>query len=275
MARKVGAEVEILEFGYDSVADVDRVREVAQERRPTLITAVHCETPSGTLNCVADIGEICREVDALYYVDYVASAGGTPVNVDEWSIDLGLLGSQKVLSLMPDLAMVSISDRAWARIKEKGYEGYDALSPWHTAIESQYMPYTHNWQAMAGLRIAIDRLIDAGLEESYSRHDECATICRDRLTAMGIELWPVREDICAPTVTAAKVPDGWTWQELDQALRRAGMVVGGSYGPMANKVFRIGHMGSQADITLVETGMDVLASVLADEPPIERTRDRD
>jgi aspartate aminotransferase-like enzyme len=40
------------------------------------------------------------------------------------------------------------------------------------------------------------------------------------------------------------------------------MVVGGSYGPLAGKVFRIGHMGSQADTGLVGRGMDVLASIL-------------
>jgi aspartate aminotransferase-like enzyme len=40
------------------------------------------------------------------------------------------------------------------------------------------------------------------------------------------------------------------------------MVVGGSYGSLAGKVFRIGHMGSQADAGLVVRGMDVLARVL-------------
>ena len=271
MARQVGAHVEILDFGYDDVADIQRVREVARGYQPTLITAVHCETPSGTLNRVAEIGEICREVDALYYVDYVASAGGTPVCVDDWSIDLGLLGSQKVLSLMPDLAMVSISDRAWARIHEIGYEGYDALRPWQSGIESRYMPYTHNWHSMAGLRIAITRLLDRGLEDSYIRHNDCAARCRRRLKAMGIELWPVGEDICAPTVTAAKVPTGWSWTSLNLALRQEGMVVGGSYGPMADKVFRIGHMGSQANMELIQLAMDTLESVMDVGPPAGST----
>ena len=49
---------------------------------------------------------------------------------------------------------------------------------------------------------------------------------------------------------------------LNQALRAQGMVVGGNYGPLAGKVFRIGHMGSQADRALVQQGMDVLAGVL-------------
>ena len=81
-------------------------------------------------------------------------------DVDGWGIDLGLLGSQKVLSCMADLAMVSISDRAWEVIEDVGYPGYDALAPWRTAVADRYLPFTHNWHALAGLRVAINRLIE-------------------------------------------------------------------------------------------------------------------
>ncbi len=264
MARQLGAEVEVVGFDYDAAVEPEQVRAAARRFRPRLITLVHCETPSGTLNPPAEVGAICREVDALYYVDFVASAGGTPVLVDEWGIDLGLLGSQKVLSLMPDLSMVSVSDRAWAAIDETGYVGYDALAPWRTAIADRYMPYTHNWQAMAGLELALNGLFTEGLDAAYARHTAVAQQCRDRLLAVGVALWPVSEAICSPTVTAARVPEGWSWADLDGALRRHGMVVGGNYGPLAGKVFRIGHMGSQADPDLVQRGMDVLAQVLRD-----------
>ena len=79
---------------------------------------------------------------------------------------------------------------------------------------------------------------------------------------MGVRLFPAREVCSSPTVTAAYVPEGWTWEQLDKALRGRGMVVGGSYGILADKVFRIGHMGSQATTALVEKGMNVLGQVL-------------
>lgn len=262
MARQLGAEVEVVGFGYDEVADVDQVREVALRFRPRLVTMVHCETPSGTLNPLAEIGAICREVDALYYVDFVASAGGARVDVDGCHIDLGLLGSQKALSLMPDLSMVSISERAWAAIDAVQYVGYDALAPWKTAVENKYLPFTHNWPAMAGLQVALDLLFAEGIEASYQRHAEVAQYCRDRLRAMGVQLWAKREEFAAPTVTAALVPDGWDWPSFDRALRAEGMVVGGNYGPLAGKVFRIGHMGTQANHALVARGLDVIEGVL-------------
>jgi aspartate aminotransferase-like enzyme len=262
MARQLGANVETVGFGYDEVADPERVREAVRRFRPRLVTMVHCETPSGTLNPLKEIGAICREVDALYYVDFVASAGGAPVSADENEIDLGLLGSQKVLSLMPDLSMVSISPRAWSAIEEVGYVGYDALAPWKDAIEKRYMPYTHNWHALAGLKVSLDMLFAEGLDASYRRHAEVAQFCRDRLRAMGIKLWAKQEAFAAPTVTAAEVPEGWDWPTFDRALRAEGMAVGGNYGPLAGKVFRIGHMGTQARRELVEQGMAVLERVL-------------
>ncbi len=38
--------------------------------------------------------------------------------VEAWHIDLGLFGSQKALSLLPTLGMVTVSDRAWRVIHE-------------------------------------------------------------------------------------------------------------------------------------------------------------
>jgi len=41
------------------------------------------------------------------------------------------------------------------------------------------------------------------------------------------------------------------------------LVVAGSYGPLTNKVFRLGHMGTQADKDLVVQALDVIKKVLA------------
>ncbi|HAJ37821.1 MAG TPA: aminotransferase [Chloroflexi bacterium] len=263
MAQQLGATVEVVGFPFDAIADPQAVWEAAHRFRPKLVTAVHCETPSGTLNPLAELGQICREVDALFYVDFVASGGGAPVEVDRCAIDLGLLGSQKVLSLPPDLAMVTVSDRAWEVIAAVGYAGYDALAPWRTGPAHKYLPYTHNWGALAALEISLDRLLTEGLEQVYQRHATVAAACRHALTEMGVRLFPAQEAFNSPTVTAAYVPANWTWRDLDRALRAHGMAVGGNYGDLAGRVFRIGHMGSQADPALVARGMEVLRRVLS------------
>lgn len=262
MAEGLGFDAKTVEANDGEFPSLESVRSEALRFSPKLITAVHCETPGGLLNPIAPLGEIAREAGALLCVDYVASAGGAEVCTDEWGIDLGLLGSQKVLSLLPDLTMVAVSPRAWKAIEAVRYQGYDALLPWRTGPEERYLPYTHNWHSMASLNLSLQKLLSAGLEASFARHASVAEYCRARLKDLGIRLYPKHEELCSPTVTAAYIPDGWTWKELDVALRSRGMAVGGSYGSLAGRVFRIGHMGSQADMDLVRRGMDALADVL-------------
>jgi aspartate aminotransferase-like enzyme len=263
MAAQLGAVVETVGFAYDDIPDPEQVRRVARRFQPKLVTAVHCETPSGTLTPLAEIGAICRGVDALFYVDFVASGGGVAVDVDACAIDLGLLGSQKVLSLLPTLSMVTVSQRAWDAVENVGYVGYDALAPWREGPAKRYLPYTHNWHGLAALQVSCHLLLNEGLANVYARHEKVAAYCRQRLAGMGVALYPSRSEIASPTVTAACIPDGWDWPRLDGALRARGMAVGGNYGPLAGKVFRIGHMGNQARRELVERGMDMLEEVLA------------
>ncbi len=262
MARELGMDVRIVEAPEGEFPSAEIVRAEALAFRPAMITAVHCETPGGLLNPVGQLGEIAREADALFCVDCVASAGGANVRTDEWNIDLCLLGSQKVLSLLPDLSMIAVSSRAWKFMERARYAGYDALLPWRTGPKERYLPYTHNWQALSALRLSLRSILKDGLAASFARHDVVARECRARLARMELTLFPKKEELSSPTVTAPFVPPKWTWKELDQALRARGMVVGGSYGPLAGRVFRIGHMGSQADMDLLCRGMDILEDVL-------------
>ncbi len=265
MAAQIGARVEFVEFGYDSVADPARVEEAIRRFRPKMVTLVHCETPSGTLNPAAEIGALVRQYSVpLYYVDAVSSAAGVPVRVDDWGIDLCLVGSQKALSCFPDLAIVAVSDRAWEIIAKVNYPGYDALLPFRDAVERRWFPYTPSWASLAALHVACRMVLTEGLDNVFSRHRAVAQATRDRAREFGLELFPVDEAICSPTVTALKVPAGLTWQELDARLRQRGVVMGGSLGSLEGKVFRIGHMGSQANMSLVERGLEALRQAIAE-----------
>ena len=264
MARAFGAEAEICAFPYNEVPHPEKVREHAKRYRPKVITAVHCETPSGTLTpCLEDIGRIAREVGAIFVVDFVSSVGGAELDVDACGIDIGLLGSQKVLSLTPCLSVSSISSRAWEVIADVKYSGYESYLGWKNVPAEHYMPYTHDWQAMKALNISLNMIMRKGMETAFKRHDMAAKLCREMGQEMGLRLYPKSEDICSPTVTAFYVPEKFKWPEFDGALRAKGLAVGGNYGCLSGKVFRIGHMGSQASCELVRDGMNIIHEVLS------------
>ncbi len=264
MARSVGIEVQTVGFGYDeTLRDWARIEQAIIEFRPKMISVIHCETPSGTLNPLEELGRLKRQYGVpLLYADMVASLGGVSVQVDEWGIDLALGGTQKCLSAPPNMAFVAISPPAWEIIEQVDYNGYDALKPFRSAQVEFFFPYTPYWQGMAALHTAAQLLLDEGLENSYRRHSAAAETCRQGLAGLGLQLFPAARAVPSPTVTAVKVPEQFSWQEFDQRLRQHGLVVGGSYGPLSGKVFRLGHMGSQADLGLVRQALEVIARVI-------------
>jgi aspartate aminotransferase-like enzyme len=137
-------------------------------------------------------------------------------------IDICLIGSQKVLGLLPDLSILGITDKAWSAIEKVNYKGiilfhdlflyhycyhyclliglgYDALRPWRHAPRQQPFPYTHNARAINALAIAL-RLFEAeGFDSVCERHEAVAQYCRQRVQAMGLSLFPTESQRRSPT----------------------------------------------------------------------------
>ncbi|MBI9048852.1 MAG: alanine--glyoxylate aminotransferase family protein [Anaerolineaceae bacterium] len=264
MAQAIGADVRFIEFPFnETVHDYERIEQVISDFNPKMITLVHCETPSGTLNPIKKIGELKQKFDVpLLIVDSVASAGGAELKTDDWHIDMALGGSQKCMSAPASLSFTSISPAAWDIINQVNYIGYDSLKGFKDAQENFYFPYTPNWHGIAALNAGAKRIIAEGLENAFERHKKVAAYTRERLIQMGLTLFPAVEAIQSPTVTAVKVPDHIEWQKLDKAFRKHGLVVGGNYGQLAGKVFRLGHMGFQADKKLVKKALDIIENVM-------------
>jgi aspartate aminotransferase-like enzyme len=264
MAASVGAEVRTVGLPYnETLSELSEVEKAIAEFTPKMITVVHCETPSGTLNPIEGLGRLKQAMGVpLLYVDAVSSIGGAPVLPDEWHIDLCLGGAQKCLSALPETCFLSVSAAAWEIIDTVSYAGYDAIKPFRTSVEKHYFPYTPSWQATAGLNAGAEAILQEGLDACFRRHAAVAAFCRNRLLEIGYTLFPAPGAVPAPTVTAVNVPEGIGWPDFDARLRARGLVVGGSYGPIAGQVFRLGHMGTQADLGLVNQALEVLEKEL-------------
>jgi aspartate aminotransferase-like enzyme len=264
MAKAVGASVRTISIPYNqTISDWAEIEHAIADFRPAMITAVHCETPSGTLNPLEQLGELKERYEVpLLYVDAVASIGGAPVLVDEWHIDLCLGGSQKVLSAPPSMSFLSVSERAMEITRSIGYVGYDAILPFENAQRDHYFPNTPYWHGVAALNAGAELILKEGLENSFARHADVARFCREYLVDLGFTLYPDKHAVPAPTVTAVNVPEKIEWSELDRRFRGHGLVVGGSYGPLTGKVFRLGHMGSQAHMELLGKALDVIENVM-------------
>ena len=59
MAASVGAEVRKISLPFnETISDLNLIQTALEDFKPKMITVVHCETPSGTLNPIAELGRI-------------------------------------------------------------------------------------------------------------------------------------------------------------------------------------------------------------------------
>jgi aspartate aminotransferase-like enzyme len=272
MAASIGCRVEKISLPFNHTlddADLGRIEETLRRVQPVMLTAVHCETPSGTLNPLARLGRLKADLAVpLFYVDAVASVGGMPVEADGWHIDLVLGGSQKCLSAPPSMAFLGVSEAAWERMAKVNYQGYDAVLPFRAIYKDGRCPYTPYWHGVAALHAASSAILREGSGEVFARHEQVAAQCRAGLARLGIELWTEPHAVNAPSVTAALVPQDRDWPTWQKTLSDRGLVVAGSFGPMAGKVFRLGHMGAQAQAHLMDMALEAIEDALRPTPSV-------
>ncbi|MDR2085065.1 MAG: aminotransferase class V-fold PLP-dependent enzyme [Bacteroidales bacterium] len=249
MAESIGCEVKIIEFPYDcSFEDYYLIEKTIAEFKPKMITAVHCETPSGILNDLTVLGKLKKMYNVpLFYVDAVSSVGAVHINADKNNIDLCLGGTQKALSAPPNTCFLTVSNKAWEIIEKVNYQGYDALLPFKDVKKTGYFPYTPSWVNIAQLYQSTQNIFVEGFDNVVKRHKDCSQKVIMKLKEAGIQLFPRKVEYSSPTVTAAYIPDGYTWEKYDKKMREKGIVFGGNYGELKGKVFRIGHMGTQTN----------------------------
>ena len=89
--------------------------EVALRENPeiSLVSFAHAEAATGVANDAAAISGLVREHGALLVIDVVASFGANEVHLDDWGVDVAVLGPQKALAGPAGISIAALSTRAW------------------------------------------------------------------------------------------------------------------------------------------------------------------
>lgn len=261
-----GGEAVVFESDRTKAFDIQALEVfLAQDSDFKYATIVHCDTPSGVLNQVELICPLLKKYHIITVVDSVAAMGGEPLLTDQWQVDIALGGSQKCVSAPPGLTFLSISRDAWAAMETRTTpiaSYYCNLLIWKDYYTNKWFPYTMPVSDIQGLRVAIDNLLEEGLEAVQVRHQQVAAYTRERLQEAGLSLY--LEDGFSNTVTAVKIPEGIKGSQpiLDYMLEHYKIMATGSFGYLQDQVIRIGHMGENAHISQVKVTIDALLEAI-------------
>ena len=254
LAAAYGADVTRLEFEWGQPVDPDDFARVL-ERHPKagVVLLTHNETSTGLTNPLRELARVARSADRLVAVDGVSSISSIDIETDAWGIDVAVSGSQKGWMAPPGLALVSVSERAWAQqAKARSPRFYFDWKETKTWADKGMTPFTPAVGVAFALQEGLRMLEEEGLEAVYERHARLARAVQAGLQALGFQLF-AQEGYRSNTVTSAVPPPG-----LDVAAFRTmldtkyGVVIAGGQGKMTGKMVRVGHLGAIAEGDVVQ-----------------------
>ena len=251
-AKRYCAEVLEIRVPFDQVIDPAQVAAMFKARPDIRVVAVcHHDTPSGTINPVAEIGRIVAAHDAYLLVDAVSSFAGMDIGPDTCHADLFVTGPNKCMGCPPGLSLLGVTPRAWEKMKgnpNAPRASMLSILDWeHAWRRDRPFPFTPSVSEINGLDAALDLYLTEGPERVWARHAITAEACRAGVLAMGLRLWPADIRTASPTATAVRIPAGIEDAALRAAARaRYGVVFSSGRGETEGKLVRIGHMGPTA-----------------------------
>jgi aspartate aminotransferase-like enzyme len=262
MAKAFGADVVALESEWGRPPDPAAVADAMADESLTLAVVVHSETSTATVADIETIAERSRGRSCLLAVDAVSSLGAVPIETDAWGLDIVVSGTQKGMSTPPGLSFASVSPAAWERSRQTRTPRF--YFDWKRTLDAQTdggSPFTPATATVNALDVALDLVLDEGLEAIWKRTQAMAGRFRARVLASGLGLYSPDDPSCS-LVTAVAVPEGADADELRRAVLRAGFIIEGGRGQTAGKVLRFGHLGA-TDEDQLNAGLDALLAALA------------
>ncbi|GHA12210.1 pyridoxal-phosphate-dependent aminotransferase family protein [Streptomyces echinoruber] len=271
--RDCGATVIDLSVPFHTAVTAEQIRQAFAARPEIgLVSLVHAEAATGNTNPVAEIAEVVREHGALFHLDAVASVGAEPVLPDAWGVDLCVIGPQKALGGPAGVSAISVSERAWKRMRANPRaprRSYLSLLDWKERwIDGgrKVLPHAPAQVEMPALEACLDWIEAEGLEAVTARHRAAAAATRAGAVALGGGLRPYVHDAAeaAPVATTLRTPAG---VDASEVVRRAPAVdpaappaAGG--GAPAQEMIRVNHYGRDASRAAVTASLVALGAAL-------------
>ena len=260
MAVRLGLEAEAMQgdwrAGVDPAAIEARLRE-DKAHSIKAVCVVHNETSTG---CTTRIDEVRKAIDAaghpaLFMVDTISSLASIDYRHDEWAVDVTVGGSQKGLMLPPGLSFNAVGKKALAvsksaRLPRSFWNWEEMLA----ANEKGFFPYTPATNLLYGLSEAIDMLHEEGLENVFARHIRHGEAARRAVKAWGLDVFCREPRHYSGSLTAVLMPAGQSADAFRRVVAESfDMSLGSGLSKIADKVFRIGHLGDFNDLMLAGT----------------------
>lgn len=246
MAQVLKIEAIPMVFDEDCLPDLDKIEStLAADKGITHVAVVHCETTTGIINPIREIGGIAHKHGCIYFVDAMSSFGAIPTSIQECQIDYLVSSANKCIEGVPGFAFAIA--RKSALLATEGYArslSLDLLSQWKGLEANGQFRFTPPTHALLAFRQALRELEEeggaGGRAARYHRNYETLVA---GMREMGFLEYLPRE-IQGNIITSFRYPEHpkFSFEEFYKRLNERNYVI--YPGKVSNAdCFRIGNIG--------------------------------
>jgi 2-aminoethylphosphonate-pyruvate transaminase len=230
----------------DTLPDLDEVERLLK-RNPSIthVFAVHCETTSGILNPIDEIGALAEKYGKSFLLDSMSAFGALPLDVRRAHVDAVAASSNKCIEGIPGLGFVIC--RKEALIATKGRATtlvLDLHDQWANLDKTGQYRFTPPIHVIVAFHQALREFADeGGVEGRGRRYRENCRILVSGMRALGFRtLLP--DHLQAPIIVTFHMPTHprFIFQRFYDGLKARGYVIYPGKLTVADS-FRIGCIG--------------------------------
>jgi 2-aminoethylphosphonate-pyruvate transaminase len=215
----------------------------------THIWIVHCETTSGIVNPITEIGALARERGKIYMVDAMSSFGALPLDMVGDKMDVMVSSSNKCIEGVPGFSYVLVKRDLLIASEGKSHSiVLDLFQQWKGLESNGQFRFTPPTHSMVAFRQALRELeSEGGIAMRRARYQRNAEELITRMRAMGFT--PLLNDNEAgPIIQTFLTPRDpkFDFEQFYESLRQRGFAI--YPGKLTKRPsFRIGTIGQIND----------------------------
>ena len=249
MASRLGANVICVESEPGQAVDLNKILKIVISEKVKLVCIVHIETSFGVIQPIHDELSKIRSYGTFVMLDVVASYGGVALELDKWGIDIAYASTQKCLSSIAGLSLVSMNHRMLDYVMKKRksiwYWDFDAI---YEHNKRGVYPYTTPIILLYMLDECLNVIHNMGKDKYFEKQKVCAQYVEKNMSKVGFFAF-ADKTVTAPNMRVFNVPIGYdAVQIVNELYRNYHIEVATGINDMKKSLIRIGTLGLSANM---------------------------
>jgi 2-aminoethylphosphonate-pyruvate transaminase len=211
----------------------------------THVSVIHCETTTGLMNPVSEIGEIVVRYKKAYIVDAMSSFGAYDIDMNKLNISYLISSSNKCIEGIPGFSFILAKRTELERCKNQGRTVcLDLYDQWLGLYASGQFRFTPPVQVLLSFNEALYELeIDGGIKARANRYKENNSLLISGMKKLGFKVY-LPDELRGYIITSFLYPShpNFSFEIFYSILNEKGFVIyPGKLSTM--DCFRIGNIG--------------------------------